>query len=309
MQTIIVTGATGSLGRALCKILNENEDCHVVIAARDQNAGYALVHELGSRASFRYLDLASISSIQKFVAEWNGPIGALVNNAGGQFHGRTRLTDDNIEATLAINHLGAFQLTLGLLPWLHRGAVINVSSGTHNPNDRSAKLFGFRGGRLLPVSALAKGGIDTASPRQAALDRYATSKLLLMTTSVELSRRCPNVRFINFDPGLMPGTGLARTAPLPVRIAWNTVLRWAVPLLPGASTVEKSAKIAAGIVLEDWAKSGETYGHSGELEPVWSLVKDPAFGRQTFEESLDVLVTKGALDRSAALLLQPLPAA
>jgi hypothetical protein len=123
----------------------------------------------------------------------------------------------------------------------------------------------------------------------AALERYATSKLLVMASTVELARRLPATRFVTLDPGLMPGTGLVRMAPWAVRMAWNTVLKWAVPVLPGASTPERSAEAARRILLEPRFRSGETLGVDGMPARVWGKITDPAFGKMVLDQSLDFL--------------------
>ncbi len=100
--------------------------------------------------------MESGASIRSFAARITGPVYALVNNAGGQFHGPTAFTAEGIERTLALNHLGPLRLTYALLDRLGGGTVLNIGSGTHNPRDRGARLFGFRGGRFTSVAALAR---------------------------------------------------------------------------------------------------------------------------------------------------------
>ncbi|MEJ1934270.1 hypothetical protein WDZ92_29080, partial [Nostoc sp. NIES-2111] len=157
----------------------------------------------------------------------------------------------------------------------------------------------FRGARFPSSARLPAGEAAAQSGGRAALDRYATSKLVLMTNTVELARRYPSIRFMNFDPGLMPGTGLVRTAPWPVRMGWNSILRWAVPLMPGASTPERSAAVARRLIADSAFESGMTYGTSARPESVWEKVNDPNFGRDVLDQSLAFLRTVNG--RSPAL--------
>lgn len=301
MKTTIVTGATQGLGRAIARALAALPDHRVVLAVRDDDRGAQVARELGGQAiDVRRLDCASLADVRRFVAEWEGPLHGLVNNAGVQQVAGTRLSADGFEETIAVNHLAATALTVGLLPRLEGGRVVFIGSGTHNPDNRTATIFGFRGARFTSVEALARGDADGSSDRQRGLDRYATSKLLNMLTAMELARRIPAERtaFFTLDPGLMAGTGLARTAPAPVRLLWSTVLRWISPLLPDTSTPERSAAAAAWL-LDDAgvvARSGETFDF--EREPsrrVWLAARDPELARR-------------ALDETLALLGSPLPA-
>ncbi len=67
-------------------------------------------------------------------------------------------------------------------------------------------------------------------------------------TAYELSRRlAPAGITVNaFDPGLMPGTGLARDAGGVQRALWNTVMR-AMVVLPGVSTPRRSGATLAAM--------------------------------------------------------------
>lgn len=290
MKTILITGATRGLGLAFAIELARSPETRLVLGVRDIEAGRAVARRLGNNVDAVVLDIASSTSIKTFVETWSTPLFALINNAGLQIHGPPQFSPDDVELTLAVNHLGALQLTLGLLPWLADGTVLGIGSGTHNPKDAAAKLLGFRGGRFSSIPALAKGKTDADTERQAGFDRYATSKLLSMAATVELARRYPRTRFVTLDPGLMPGTGLVRTAPRLVQLAWKFVMPVLVPLMPGASTPQTSASAGCKVLFDPQSTSGETYDHRARVSTdVWAKVGDPAFGRTVMKQSLDLL--------------------
>lgn len=299
MTTFIVTGATQGLGLATARALAADSRRQVVLAVRDLERGRAAAASIGTNVRALPLDLASLADIARFVVDWQGDLAGLVNNAGVQITDGTRLTCDGYEETCAVNHLGAVALTLGLLPRLVGGRVLFIGSGTHHPGNRMASLFGFRGARLTSVQAAALGAHDdAASIRQIGLDRYATSKFFNTVTAVELARRHPAevTAFFALDPGLMPGTGLARTAPLAARLAWSSVLRWVAPLLPDTSTPARSGATAAWIMTAEGvdASSGAVFGHDGApARRVWDRVLDPATGRAVVDESLDLVQRRG----------------
>lgn len=290
MRTILITGANRGLGLELAKKLATDADTQVVLAVRDRKLGDAAAASIGRNATVRTLDMASRSSIQQFVQDWDVPLNGLINNAGLQNTSTPEFTDDGFETTLAVNHLAPLELTLGLLPYLQNGTVMGVGSGTHNPDDRVAKLFGFRGGRFSSIADLAKGEMDAKSNQQAGLDRYATSKLLFMATAPELARRYEKTRFVTLDPGLMPGTGLARSAPAPIRWVWNNVMPLFVPLVSGASTPTKSAAAGKKAFNDPQSKSGQIFDHHGRAtDNFWDKVNDVSFGKEVVDQSLALL--------------------
>jgi protochlorophyllide reductase len=301
LPTYLVTGATQGLGRAIAAALAGLPEAHVVLGVRDVERGAQVARELGAHVEARRLDLASLSDVRRFAAEWQGPLAGLVNNAGVQITDGIRKTADGFEETIAVNHLAALLLTVGLWPRLGGGRVLFIGSGTQDPTNRTATRFGFRGARPAPIVALARGDSDAGSARQAGFDRYATSKFLNMATAAELARRVKPERTLvaALDPGLMPGTGLARTAPAPVRVLWSTLLKWVAPLLPDTSTPERSAATAAWLLSAPQLERHHGATISFDRAPsrhVWPPVRDPALGRSALDESLALLGAELCLD-------------
>jgi NAD(P)-dependent dehydrogenase (short-subunit alcohol dehydrogenase family) len=155
--TIILTGATRGLGLAMAQGLAREPGISLILAVRDLRAGEDVARNLGPAVRVLELDMESPTSIAAFARSMTGPIRALVNNAGGQFHGAAQFTPDGIERTLALNHLGPLRLITALSDRLGGGTVLTIGSGTHNPEDRLARMFGFRGGRFSSIEALARG--------------------------------------------------------------------------------------------------------------------------------------------------------
>jgi NAD(P)-dependent dehydrogenase (short-subunit alcohol dehydrogenase family) len=294
-RTFIVTGATQGLGRTTAQALAAIAGHRVVLAVRDVVRGAAVASAIGGDTEVRALNLSSLRSVREFCASWEGPLAGLVNNAGVQLTDGTHRTADGLEETIAVNHLAALALTRGLLPHLAGGRVLFIGSGTHNPNNRTATMFGFRGARLSDIASLARGrDDDAASARQLGMDRYATSKLLNMLTAFELARRHPpdSTAFFTLDPGLMAGTGLARMAPAFMRWAWRSVLPVVAPLLPDTSTPERSGATAAWIMTADGlsSRSGEVFSYDREPSTrVWDRARDPALAQRIYDESLAAL--------------------
>jgi NAD(P)-dependent dehydrogenase (short-subunit alcohol dehydrogenase family) len=297
-KTVLITGATRGLGLAIVRALDELPDVRVVMAVRDIDAGERVARTLRNPARVMRLDMSKMDDVMEFARTWNEPLFGLIQNAGLQLTGPTSFNADGFEETLAVNFLAPTWLSLALLPHLRGARVMCIGSGTHNPENRMATVFGFRGGRFSTVTALARGETNARSDAQAGRDRYATSKLLITAATMELARRHPETTFITLDPGLMPGTGLARTAPWPARVAWSTLLRWLVPLLPDASTPERSARAACNLLTRETLENGGVYDFTAQPSArVWRGLLDPTLGVEALDQASALLTARWPLPR------------
>ncbi|MET0693826.1 MAG: oxidoreductase [Propionibacteriaceae bacterium] len=127
-RTFVVTGANSGLGLATTSALAA-AGARVVMAVRDTTRGSAAAAAISGTTEVRQLDLADLSSIRRFAAEWEGPVDVLINNAGVMAIPEAR-TKDGFEMQFGTNHLGHFALTNLLLPHL-TDRVVNVSSDLH----------------------------------------------------------------------------------------------------------------------------------------------------------------------------------
>jgi len=298
MRTFIVTGGNRGLGFGIARHLAADPEVRVIIAVRNMARGEAAARQIGPNVRARELDLASRDSVDRFSATWNGPVTGLVNNAGVQFADASRYTDDGIEETFAVNHLNALRLTLGLEQWLDGGRVMFIGSGTHNPDHPTATPFGFRGEQFESIENCAEGLGTSDKMEQLGKDRYATTKFLNMVTTVELARRYDpeHVCFICLDPGLMPGTDLARTISGFLKFGWYYVLPIIAKALPDSSTPARSGRAAASLLNADPGEltPGGIYTYKCKLSKrAKARVFDPKIGRRVLDDSLTMLRAHG----------------
>lgn len=137
-KTIIVTGGSSGIGVETVRAL-ATARAEVTIAARKPDLAEAVAAELragtGNAAiEVRRLDLSDLASIRRFVADWDRPLHALVNNAGVMALPELERTAQGREMQFATNFLGHFALTLGLHPWLRAAGgarVVSVSSAAN----------------------------------------------------------------------------------------------------------------------------------------------------------------------------------
>jgi NAD(P)-dependent dehydrogenase (short-subunit alcohol dehydrogenase family) len=246
MKTAIITGGNTGLGLATARAVLARPDWRVIIACRDPGRAGDAVATLRPQAPDRVaaiqLDLASLAQVRRVPDTLNAigveAVDSLVCNAGAQFMRPTR-TADGHEATFGINHLGHFVLARDLAERMPAGGrIVFVASGTHDP----AQPTGMPPPIWRGADAHAAGlDPDDADPGTAGRRAYSTSKLANVMCAYEMARRLQSrgIDVNAFDPGLMPGTGLARDYPPLARAAWRfvlPVLRLAVPNVNGTGT-------------------------------------------------------------------------
>ncbi|MFD1957279.1 SDR family NAD(P)-dependent oxidoreductase [Paenibacillus thailandensis] len=272
MRTAIITGGSGGLGlESARRLAKANGDWMIVLASRNrertEQAAESLIRDCAyPHVQAMRLDLASMKTIRDFVAEVktrNLPqIQAFVCNAGVQYVQGTEYTEDGFEATFGTNHLGHYLLVRLMLPLLDASArIVVVSSDTHDP----AKKTGMPAPQYFHPEQMADpdqsdaalAGLKASTRGQI---RYTTSKHcnLYFVYGLEcrlrqLRRDNPDLRIaVNaFNPGMMPGTGLARSYGRLARLAWH----YALPLLryirPSVRSVEESGQALARLLIDE----------------------------------------------------------
>ena len=79
---VFITGGATGIGAALVRAFNE-QGARVTFADINQDAGSALVTELGGRPQFAHIDLTDTSALQMAIHQMNNrsPLAVLINNA------------------------------------------------------------------------------------------------------------------------------------------------------------------------------------------------------------------------------------
>ncbi|WP_424952607.1 SDR family NAD(P)-dependent oxidoreductase [Deinococcus sp.] len=192
-KNVIVTGGHAGIGLEVTRALSKAGASVTVGARTPDQAALALTGI--ERAEISQLDLLDPQSINAFAARWlesSRPLHILINGAGAS--GGPARDARGYEKHFATNHLGHFQLTLGLLPALraaHGARVVNVSSGAQRFADIQWEDPNFTDGRNLNLA-------------------YAQSKTANVLFAVELDRRWAQdgIRGYAVHPGVVAGTKL-----------------------------------------------------------------------------------------------------
>jgi NAD(P)-dependent dehydrogenase (short-subunit alcohol dehydrogenase family) len=229
------------------------------------DAAVAQVRAAGARDAVSVpLDQASHAAIrqaaersQQVVQDRQLAVTALVANVGIQTMGTTATTRDGFEQTFGVNVLGTHLLVRLLEPVLADGArVVLVGSGTAEDRRRDG---------IVPIPrwadpmTLAYPRPNDEPPATAGRRAYATSKLATLYSAHAMSRRSARRFTVDvYDPGMLPGTGLAREASLADRIAWRAMAPFA-RLIPGSSTPARSGRVLAELALGRRGDNGGRY--------------------------------------------------
>ena len=268
-DAVVITGPTRGLGRATAlHIARVSPGTALLLLGR---AGPALDEALaGVRSAGAtdavavVLDQASQAAIRvaadqtrQILRDRQLALRALVANVGIQTSGTTATTRDGFEKTFGVNVLGTHLLVRLLEPALTAGArVVLVGSGTAEDRRRDG---------LVPIPrwedpmTLAFPRSTGEAPAAAGRRAYSTSKLATLYLAHAMARRSAGRFTVDvYDPGMLPGTGLAREASLPQRIAWRAmapVVRW----IPGSSTPARSGGVLADLALGRRGLNGDRY--------------------------------------------------
>jgi NAD(P)-dependent dehydrogenase (short-subunit alcohol dehydrogenase family) len=244
----IVTGGASGIGVETVRALAA-AGAAVTIAARKPDVAEAVAAEVrestgNGAVDFGPLELTDRDSIDRFAAEWEGPLDILVNNAGVMSLQELTLAPDGHEMQFATNHLGHFRLALGLHDALAAAAgarVVSLSS------------------RAQLSSPIVWDDIDYAFRPYTPESAYAQSKTANVLFAVEAARRWADdgIAVNAVHPGAIIDTSLARhmdqerlkqlvdsgayTFKTPEQGAATSTLAAASPLLDGVT----------GIYLED----------------------------------------------------------
>lgn len=261
MKSIIITGATSGIGfEAALELARMAPDSQLIIATRDQSRATETIKKITRRTKHRHvvfmpLDLASLQSVREFVtgfsAQPHRELHALINNAGMQQVSHTGFTKDGFENTFGVNHLAPFYLTMLLLPFMtdNRSSITFTASGTHDPLQKT----GMPAPVYTSAEQLAHPPAQSTNEMKTGQIRYSTSKLCNILTTYELQRHVEarGIRVNAFDPGFVPGTGLARNYSPFLRFISGYIFKVLILIHHQVHTAKTSGKRLAHLAIGD----------------------------------------------------------
>ena len=253
---VVMTGGTSGLGlHAVAALLDGDSGVRLVVGSQDARRGATAISDLVGHTASRRVevlelnlgDLKGVGAFARAAEERLDGVDVVVANGGVQYPDARRRTADGLEATFGVNVVGHFALLQAVGVTARPMRVVLTSSGTHH--DLRRYRLGFPRPKWRDLDELVCPD-DGRPDRQAGSIAYSTSKLALVHLGHELARRQhPDGTVVVYDPGLVPGTGLARELPAPARVVF-TWLAPALRVLPTVTSPERAGRNLARLVLD-----------------------------------------------------------
>ena len=286
-KTVLVTGATNGIGLEAARSLAK-QGAKVVLVGRDAAKTARCLADV--RASAPGADVSSLlcdfsrqkeaRRLAEEVLRRFDRLDVLVNNAGTVFKNRT-LTEDGIEATFAVNHLGYFLLTQLLLERIVQSAparIVNVASIAHRRATMDFDdLFYERGYSLVKA--------------------YGRSKLgnVLYTRLLAQKLAGTGVTVNSLHPGAVD-TGIWSAAP-----AWMKPLIAILRRFAFISAEEGGRRIVQLVAGPELSGTTGQYFENGRIVDPAPRARDDALARRLWQESERLTGLKpGAQETDAA---------
>jgi len=286
-KRVLVTGATNGIGLEAARSL-ARQGAKVVLVGRDAAKTARCLADVrasapGAEVSSLLCDFSRQKEERRLAEEVLrrfDRLDVLVNNAGTVFKNRT-LTEDGIEATFAVNHLGYFLLTQLLLERIIRSAparIVNVASIAHRRATMDFDdLFYERGYSLVKA--------------------YGRSKLgnVLYTRLLAQKLAGTGVTVNSLHPGAVD-TGIWSAAP-----AWMKPLIAILRRFAFISAEEGGRRIVQLVAGPELSGTTGQYFENGRIVDPASRARDDALARRLWQESERLTGLKpGAQETDAA---------
>ena len=211
-KVAIVTGGNSGIGKYTAIDLARRGAKVYIASEVSVKDGEAAAKEIQFESGnpsvyFRKLDLASMKSVKEFahnILEQESQIHVLVNNAG-VFLYRKHSTEDNFDATMAINYVGHYLLTLLLLERIKNSApsrILVVTSVSHY------------------TCSLDFSDMMLTKHKYWGFIAYARSKLAILMFARELGRKLKGsgVTVCAVDPGMVNTAIVTSTFPILTKV-------------------------------------------------------------------------------------------
>jgi len=204
-KTVVITGPTSGLGKEVARQLAPT-GANLVLVARNEEKCARVIDEItplctGSKPVFvraEMGDLESVRSACSMMQQQFSHIDVLIHNAGALLNTR-QVSPQGIEETIASHVVGPFLMTTLLLPLMHGGRVITVSSG----GMYTSGLPAFNNGETL----------EMPTPKYNGSKQYAIAKRAQVTLNEMWANSETHTEFVAMHPGWADTPGVQESIP------------------------------------------------------------------------------------------------
>jgi NAD(P)-dependent dehydrogenase (short-subunit alcohol dehydrogenase family) len=262
-ETVLITGANAGIGKDVARQLAlRPEMARIYLACRNQDRATAAKAELEAatgRSIFDIIlmDVSDLSSVRAGLAAINGPLDALVMNAGG-VGGKAPmdLTADGVTYMFASNVLGHAALLEGLLTEDRLGevAVFAGSESARGVPKLRMKRPSFASTSADELATVIDGSYFAHRKTDRNL-AYGQVKYIGALWMAYLARQHPDRRLITVSPGNTSGTEGPNDLGLPLRLA----ARYVMPYLGISHKLDVGAMRLVDGVTDPTLSSGVFY--------------------------------------------------
>ena len=204
-KTVVITGPTSGLGKEVARQLAPT-GANLVLVARNEEKCARVIDEItplctGSKPVFvraEMGDLESVRSACSMMQQQFSHIDVLIHNAGALLNTR-QVSPQGIEQTIASHVVGPFLMTTLLLPLMHGGRVITVSSG----GMYTSGLPAFNNGETL----------EMPTPKYNGSKQYAIAKRAQVTLNEMWANSEAHTEFVAMHPGWADTPGVQESIP------------------------------------------------------------------------------------------------
>ncbi len=266
----LITGANSGIGKATAIAL-AHQGAKIVMACRNKDKAELAKNEIVGKSGNEEVEImlvnfASQKSVREFATEFkskHSKLDILVNNAGLIAQSR-EVTEDGIEISFAVNHLGHFLLTNLLMEELKNAEsarIINVSSEAHRLGSIDFNNLNLENGYSNVKS-------------------YANSKLANILFTLELSKRLETdgITANSLHPGVVDSNFAGNSS-----IFWQALMTMAKPFMV---SIEKGAETSVYLASSPEAENmnGKYFVRKKEKEPS-KAAKNEAVAKKLWEVS------------------------
>jgi NAD(P)-dependent dehydrogenase (short-subunit alcohol dehydrogenase family) len=294
IRSVMITGSNIGLGKESARQFALQEGVEkVYLACRNPAKAEAARKDLEQttgKSVFEVvpMDVTDLDSVRSAVSSLDGPVDALVMNAGGGTKEFRAMTKYGVTQIFAQNVLGHVVLAEEMLKAekLTQIAMYVGSEASRGIKKMRINRPNLKSNSVEELTSIADGSYfgNESNP----MIQYRFVKYVATLWMSSMARRHPDVRFVTMSPGNTSGTAMFDTMPRPVAFLIKNVLNKIYPLFGMIHGIEVGANRFVQAVMKPKYKSGVFYASKEDRitgEVVDQSTFAPHFANETYQDN------------------------